>query len=258
MFATLLPSKANKRLSEKEQKRMSIDNLQLELAGKDPETVLRRALETFGNELVFATSLSPEDQIITEMIARNKWPISLVTLDTGRLFPETYTLIAETEKRYGVKIQVFFPDRVAVENLVAQKGVNSFYQSVENRKECCRIRKLEPLKRALAPYKAWICGLRREQSVTRIGAKVVEQDTLNGLVKINPLIDWTEEQVWGVIAARKIPYHPLHDQGYPSIGCACCTRAVKKTESLRAGRWWWEDPEHKECGLHAKPVGSLS
>jgi len=231
---------------------MSSDNLQLELTGKDPETVLRRAWETYGEGLVLATSLSPEDQVITEIIARNKWSIPLVTLDTGRLFPETYTLIEETEKRYGVKIQVYFPDHLAVEDLVLQKGVNSFYQSVENRKECCRIRKLEPLKRALAPYKAWICGLRREQSVTRLGTQVVEQDPLNGLVKINPLIDWTEEQVWGVIAARKIPYHPLHDQGYPSIGCACCTRAIKKTESLRAGRWWWEEPEHKECGLHAK------
>jgi phosphoadenosine phosphosulfate reductase len=229
---------------------MSKDNLQLELAGKDPETVLRRAWETFGEGLVFATSLSPEDQVITEMIARNKWPIPLVTLDTGRLFPETYALIEETEKRYGVKIQLFFPDRQSVEDLVSQKGVNSFYQSIENRKECCRIRKLDPLKRALSTYKAWICGLRREQSVTRLGTQVVEQDVLNGLVKVNPLIEWTEEQVWGVIAARKIPYHPLHDQGYPSIGCACCTRAIKKTESLRAGRWWWEEPEQKECGLH--------
>lgn len=229
---------------------MKIDTLQAELYGQDPETVLRKAWESFGEGLVFATSLAAEDQVITEMIARNKLPIPLVTLDTGRLFPETYALIEETEKRYGVKINVFFPDRTLVENLVSEKGVNGFYKSIENRKACCHVRKLEPLKRALSPYKAWICGLRREQSVTRQGTQVVEQDLLNGLVKVNPLIEWTEEQVWGVIAARKIPYHPLHDQGYPSIGCACCTRAIKKTESVRAGRWWWEEPEHKECGLH--------
>ena len=230
---------------------MNIDTLQAELNGQDSEKVLRRAWETFGEGLVFATSLAAEDQVITEMIARNKWPIPLVTLDTGRLFPETYALIEETEKRYGVKINVFFPDHHLVEQLVSEKGVNGFYHSIENRKACCHVRKLEPLKRALSPYKAWICGLRREQSVTRLGVQVVEQDLLNGLVKVNPLIEWSEEQVWGVIAARKIPYHPLHDQGYPSIGCACCTRAIKKTESLRAGRWWWEEPEQKECGLHA-------
>lgn len=230
---------------------MIIEQLNAELKERDPEIILRRAWETFGKELVFATSLAAEDQVITEMIARNHWPITLVTLDTGRLFPETYALIEETERKYGLKINVFFPDRQAVEALVAQKGVNSFYQSIENRKECCHIRKLEPLKRALSPYRAWICGLRREQSVTRCATEVVEQDHANGLVKINPLATWTEAQVWGVIAARGIPYHPLHDRGYPSIGCACCTRAIRKTEEVRAGRWWWEAPEHKECGLHA-------
>jgi len=229
---------------------MTTEELRAGLDGQSPEAVLQRTWETFGEGLVFATSLAAEDQVITEMIARNRWPIPLVTLDTGRLFPETYDLLAETERRYGLKIQVFFPDRQAVEAMVAEAGVNLFRDSVEARKRCCRVRKLEPLKRALAPYRAWICGLRREQSVTRVGVRVVEDDAANGLVKINPLADWTEQQVWGTIAARQIPYNPLHDRGYPSIGCACCTRAVTRTEDLRAGRWWWEEPEHKECGLH--------
>ncbi len=230
---------------------MTADELNGEWEGHDAEGVIRRAWEAFGEGLVFATSLAAEDQVITEIIARNGWPIPHVTLDTGRLFPETYTLLAETEKRYGVRIRVFFPDAAAVEALVAERGVNLFYESVENRKLCCRVRKLEPLRRALAPYRAWLCGLRREQSVTRAGLRVVEEDRANGLIKVNPLAGWTEQEVWGVVAARAIPYHPLHDRGYPSIGCACCTRAVARTEGVRAGRWWWEAPEHKECGLHS-------
>jgi phosphoadenosine phosphosulfate reductase len=226
--------------------------LNQELENKDPETVIRRAWDVFGNTLVFATSLAAEDQVITEIIARNRWPIPLVTLDTGRLFPETYTLLAETERRYGIKISVFFPDYAEVETLVNTNGINLFYESVENRRRCCQVRKLGPLKRALAPYRAWICGLRREQSPTRSLIHTVEDDPANGLVKVNPLAEWSEAQVWGVIAARQIPYNALHDQGFPSIGCACCTRAVRRTEDLRAGRWWWEEPEHKECGLHGQ------
>jgi phosphoadenosine phosphosulfate reductase len=230
---------------------MRADELSAVLAGLDPESIIRKALEQLGDSLVFATSLAAEDQVITDMIARNRWPIPLVTLDTGRLFPETYELIAETERRYGLRIRVFFPDSARVEAMVAEEGVNLFRGSIESRKRCCYVRKIEPLKRALAPYKAWICGLRREQSVTRTNIGVAEDDSANGLIKINPLADWTEQQVWGYIAARQVPYNPLHDQGYPSIGCACCTRAVKRTEDIRAGRWWWEQPEHKECGLHA-------
>ncbi|OQA29985.1 MAG: Thioredoxin-dependent 5'-adenylylsulfate reductase [Verrucomicrobia bacterium ADurb.Bin345] len=231
---------------------MTTEQLRVELDGKDPETVIRRAWETFGDALVFATSLAAEDQVITDIIARNAWPIPFVTLDTGRLFPETYALLAETEKRYGIRIRAFFPDSAQVEEMVAGKGVNLFYDSLENRKLCCRVRKLEPLKRALAPYRAWICGLRREQSVTRAAVRVVEDDGANGLTKVNPLAAWSEQEVWGYIAARHVPYNPLHDQGFPSIGCACCTRAVKRTEDVRAGRWWWEQPEHKECGLHGR------
>lgn len=236
---------------------MSAETWRDELEGKDPETVLRLMWERFGKSLVFATSLSAEDQIVTEMIARNKWPIPFVTLDTGRLFPETYDLLAETEKRYNIKIRIFSPKGEAVEQMVSELGVNLFYDSIANRKRCCQVRKLEPLKRALSPYRAWICGLRREQSVTRALARVVEDDALNGKVKINPLIDWTEAQVWGFIAARHVPYNPLHDKGFPSIGCACCTRAIKQTESVRAGRWWWEEPEHKECGLHRRPEAQV-
>ncbi len=229
---------------------MTTEQLREELEGKDAERIIRRALEAFGASLVFATSLAAEDQVITDIIARNRWPIPFVTLDTGRLFPETYALLAETEKRYGIKIRAFFPDSAKVEEMVAEKGVNLFYDSSENRRLCCRVRKLEPLKRALTPYRAWLCGLRREQSVTRAALHVVEDDAANGLTKVNPLAAWSEQEVWGYIAARHVPYNPLHDQGFPSIGCACCTRAVKRTEDVRAGRWWWEQPEHKECGLH--------
>lgn len=229
---------------------MTADALRAELEGKDPETVLRRAWETFGDGLVFATSLAAEDQVITDIIVRNGWPIPFVTLDTGRLFPETYEVLAETERRYGIKVKVFFPDRGQVEAMVAAQGINLFRESVAARKRCCFVRKIEPLRRALAPYKAWLCGLRREQSVTRAGVQVVEDDAANGLVKVNPLAAWSEQDVWGYIAARQVPYNPLHDRGYPSIGCACCTRAVTRTEDVRAGRWWWEEPEHKECGLH--------
>ena len=231
---------------------MTTEQLREELEGKDAERIIRRAWETFGDALVFATSLAAEDQVITDIIARNRWPIAFVTLDTGRLFPETYALLAETEKRYGIKIRAFFPDSAKVEELVAGKGVNLFYDSIGDRKLCCRVRKLEPLKRALTPYRAWLCGLRREQSVTRAAIHIVEDDAANGLTKVNPLAAWSEQELWGYIAARHVPYNPLHDQGFPSIGCACCTRAVKRTEDVRAGRWWWEQPEHKECGLHVK------
>lgn len=231
---------------------MSFERLRDELEGKDAETVIRRAWEMFGESLVFATSLAVEDQVITDMIARNRWPIPFVTLDTGRLFPETYELMSETEKRYGIKIRVFFPDPSRVEEMVNDKGINLFYDSIENRKRCCSVRKTEPLKRALSPYRAWICGLRREQSVTRIAIKGVEEDGANGLIKVNPLADWSERDVWGAVAARQIPYNVLHDRGFASIGCACCTRAVTRTEEVRSGRWWWEQPEHKECGLHGR------
>jgi phosphoadenosine phosphosulfate reductase len=174
------------------------------------------------------------------------------TLDTGRLFQETYDLIDLTEKRYKVKIKVFFPDPVQVEEMVNSRGVNLFFESMENRKLCCHIRKIEPLKRALMPLDAWISGIRRKQAVTRKKVSLVEWDELNRIYKINPLADWTEDELWDYIRANNIPYNALHDKGFPSIGCMPCTRAIEPGEDVRAGRWWWELPEFRECGLHKR------
>ncbi|MCX7049156.1 MAG: phosphoadenylyl-sulfate reductase [Candidatus Sumerlaeota bacterium] len=220
------------------------------LDGSNADAILEWAIATFGARLAFATSLGLEDQILTEMIAAHRPETKIFTLDTGRLFAETYDLIRRTESRYGLRIQVYFPDAVSVERLAAAYGINIHRESVELRKECCRARKIEPLRRALHGMDAWICGLRREQSVTRKENAAVEWDEHNGLIKVNPLIHWTDNQVRAYIRDHRIPYHPLHDQGYASIGCACCTRAIEPGEDARAGRWWWEHPEHKECGLH--------
>ena len=227
-----------------------IIKLQEELAGRSAEDILRRTAEEFSGETVFASALGAEDQVISDLLSRLKLNIPAITLDTGRLFNETYQLLQQTELRYGIRFKVYFPDRDAVETMVAEHGVNLFLDSVEKRKHCCRVRKIEPLQRALSGYKVWICGLRREQSVTRSAVHAVDWDEANQMIKINPLADWSEAQVWEYIAAYGVPYNQLHDQGYPSIGCAGCTRAVKRTEDVRAGRWWWELPEQKECGLH--------
>lgn len=214
------------------------------------EEVLEWTAEKFGNEVVFASSLGLEDQVITDMIHRLGLNIDIFTLDTGRLFNETYSLIAETEKRYNIKIKIFFPDSQAVEKMVREKGINLFYKGQEERKRCCHVRKIEPLQRALAPYSAWLCGLRKEQSITRQNLHIAEWDNANSLLKINPLINWTEKDVWDYVRKNNVPYNQLHDQGFLSIGCACCTRAIKTGEGIRDGRWWWEKPEDKECGLH--------
>ena len=224
--------------------------LQNELNGLSEVEVLKKVAAKYEGKIAFATSLGAEDQVITDMIARNNINIPIFTLDTGRVFNESYDLLAETQKKYDIAIDVYFPERSDVEAMVNEKGVNLFYDSIENRKECCRVRKLVPLARALAPNDSWICGLRREQSVTREELGIAEWDGKHEMVKINPLIEWSEEQVWEYIKKNDVPYNKLHDQGFLSIGCACCTRAVKKGEDVRAGRWWWEAPEHKECGLH--------
>jgi phosphoadenosine phosphosulfate reductase len=195
--------------------------------------------------------MGAEDQVILDMISRLELDIPVFTLDTGRIFNETYELIAASEKKYGKKIKVFSPKSENVEKMVSEHGVNLFFQSVELRKECCRVRKLEPLARALKPYSAWICGLRREQAVTRSDTGVIELDA-KGRIKINPLVNWSEQDVWDYIHKYDVPYNKLHDQGFLSIGCASCTRAVAPGEHTRAGRWWWETPEQKECGLHFK------
>lgn len=202
---------------------------------------------------VFANSYGAEDMVITHLIASNNLPIEGFSLDTGRLPPETYTLMQKVEETYTAHpVKVYFPDTAATEKYVRENGINAFYNSVEMRKECCRIRKIDPLRRALSGKKAWITGLRREQSPTRKDLGNQEFDKDNGLEKFNPLIEWTEKDVWDYIRANNIPYNELHDKFYPSIGCGPCTRAVAMGEDVRAGRWWWENPETKECGLHIK------
>lgn len=198
-----------------------------------------------------------EDQVITHMIAKEGLPIKIFTLDTGRMFPETYDLIATTERRYGLRIRILFPDAAAVEEMVAQGGVNLFRDSVENRRRCCHVRKIEPLRRVLREADAWVCGLRAEQSADRAAVTTLSWDEANGLPKVCPLHDWTWDQVRDYATAHDVPVHPLHAHGFVSIGCAPCTRAIRPGEPFRAGRWWWESESHKECGLHGVGTRTL-
>jgi len=230
----------------------NIDQLNELWSGLTAKEILEKACVLFGNKISFATSLGAEDQIITYLISKTDPSVTIFTLDTGRVFPETYDLLHKTVNRYGMQIKSYYPDTVQVEKMVNTKGINLFYESIENRKLCCHVRKIVPLRRALQGMDAWITGLRREQSVTRTDLKVVEWDAGNGLIKINPLLDWSEEQVWDFIDSNSIPNNELHKKGFPSIGCQPCTRAIEKGEDLRAGRWWWEMPDSKECGLHGK------
>lgn len=225
--------------------------MNLEQKIEEAKATLRRIEAEFA-PAVFANSLGAEDMVLTDLIARYAPGIAMFSLDTGRLPQETYDLMKAVVDRYGVRLQVYFPDRQAVEDFVSARGVNAFYDSIELRKECCRIRKVEPLGRALAGNKAWVTGMRREQAPTRQNLGVSEWDADNGLHKFNPLIDWTQIDVWSYIREFKVPYNALHDRHYPSIGCAPCTRAISVGEDVRAGRWWWEDPENKECGLHKR------
>ncbi|NOY36757.1 MAG: phosphoadenylyl-sulfate reductase [Chlorobi bacterium] len=217
-----------------------------------PEEIIRYFLAEFEGKVAISSSMGIEDQVLTDMAVKINPEVKIFTLDTGRLFPETYDLIRKTNGYYGVKIQVYFPESGDVEAMVNEKGINLFYESIEYRKQCCHVRKLKPLSRALKPLDAWICGLRTEQSVTRILTRHVEWDEKNGLIKVNPLSEWLGKDIWDYVHKHNVPYNPLHDQGFPSIGCQPCTRAVKPGEDLRAGRWWWEQPEQKECGLHRK------
>jgi phosphoadenosine phosphosulfate reductase len=218
--------------------------------------VLQQAAREFA-PVTFANSLGAEDMVLTDLIAKHQPDISLFSLDTGRLPQETYDLMQKVRERYSVPLQVFYPDATQVEQYVAQHGVNGFYDGVENRKACCNVRKVQPLKRALAGKKAWITGMRREQAVTRGSLEVSSFDADHGLQKFNPLLDWTNAEVWEYIKANDVPYNALHDQFYPSIGCAPCTRAITPGEDIRAGRWWWEDPQNKECGLHVGKTSAL-
>ncbi|MEA4976864.1 MAG: phosphoadenylyl-sulfate reductase [Paludibacter sp.] len=223
-----------------------------QFAGKSPEFVLTYFLHAYSGRIALSSSLSVEDQMLTDMIANIAPATRIFTLDTGRLFPETYSLIERTRMKYPITLEIFFPDAAEVESMVRKNGINLFYESAELRKKCCQVRKIQPLKRAFQGLEVWICGLRREQSVTRQDMQLIEWDASNGLIKLNPLIDYTEAQIWEYIKTNQVPYNKLHECGFPSIGCQPCTRAIKPGEDVRAGRWWWENPEQKECGLHKR------
>jgi phosphoadenosine phosphosulfate reductase len=232
--------------------RTEIKQLNLEFQNETPENILKRVLSIFGERIALSSSLGAEDQVLTDMIMKIESSARIFTLDTGRLFPETYDLIDRTSRKYKTKIEIFFPDHQKVEKMVNSKGINLFYESITNRKECCHLRKIEPLQRAFKTMDAWICGLRASQAITRQNINLIEWDENNKLIKINPLAHWSEEKVWQYIKANKVPYNTLHDKGFPSIGCQPCTRAIQTGEDLRAGRWWWENPDTKECGLHKR------
>ncbi|NHA03068.1 phosphoadenylyl-sulfate reductase [Mucilaginibacter sp. HC2] len=227
-----------------------VKHIQKVIAGLDPVDALRELAELFPGEIVFSTSFGWEDQAISHMIFANNLPIKVFTLETGRLFRETYSVWSSTMDRYKQAIHAYYPDRDLLEEMVNKKGPNSFYESVENRKECCGIRKIEPLKRALKGNKLWITGIRADQSANRLDMENVEWDEQNQLAKFHPIFSWTLDDVKDYIKQYNIPYNSLHDKGFPSIGCMPCTRAVAEGEDFRAGRWWWEDQSKKECGLH--------
>ncbi|MBX2949097.1 MAG: phosphoadenylyl-sulfate reductase [Crocinitomicaceae bacterium] len=212
--------------------------------------LLTEMTETPGVAAAFSTSMSLEDQVITDVIFKNNLPIRVFTLDTGRLFNESYSVLSSTRNHYGKEIETYYPDAEALQELITTKGPNLFYESVENRKSCCHIRKVEPLNRALSGVNVWITGLRAEHSDNRTGLSVFEWDASRQLTKVNPLIHWTTEDVRSYIRNNHVPYNTLQDKGFISLGCQPCTRAVKEGEPFRAGRWWWEDHSKKECGLH--------
>lgn len=225
----------------------------LELNHQEPFDLLKSVTDVMGCHIVHANSFSLEDVVITHMMHQIHPRFKSFVLDTGRLNPETYDVIDRIQKKYQLDIEIIFPKNGSVEKMVKEKGINLFYESVENRKLCCQIRKVEPLNRVLKKYAAWICGLRRGQSPTREKINKVEVDANhNDMIKVNPLVDWSLDQVRAYIKKFSIPYNRLYDQGYQSIGCAPCTRAIGPKDPERAGRWWWENPETKECGLHSR------
>jgi len=217
---------------------------------KDPLELLTGLLKLNKEKLTFSTSMSAEDQVITDIIFRNDLDIDVFTLDTGRMFPETYTTFQSILDKYQKAVKVYFPDATEVESLMTAKGAFSFYDSVENRKQCCEIRKVKPLKRALQGKTIWITGIRSEHSQHRTDMQKIEWDAVNNITKVHPLLHWSNNEVWTYIKVNNVPYNSLHEKGFVSIGCQPCTRAVKEGEDFRAGRWWWEDENKKECGLH--------
>ncbi len=222
-----------------------------ELESKSAEEILQWALEEFKDKVALASSFGAEDVVLIDMMVKINPKARIFTLDTGRLNQETYDVMDKIREKYKISLEIMFPKTEAVEQMVRERGMNLFYQSIENRKLCCGIRKVEPLNRALKTLDAWITGLRRDQVVTRTAIKKVDVDVDHGgIIKLNPLADWSWQQVLDYVKQHDVPYNVLHDRGYPSIGCAPCTRAIKPGEDFRAGRWWWERPEQKECGLH--------
>lgn len=216
------------------------------------QEILKDALEKYGDKIALASSFGAEDVVLIDMMMKIDPGARVFTLDTGRLNQETYDVMDAARRKYGLTIQTMFPEAAPVAEMVEKDGFNLFYDSLENRKLCCKLRKVVPLRRALGELDAWTTGLRREQAVTRADLHAVEWDEGFGLLKLNPLVNWTEADVWDYIKENEVPYNALHDQDYPSIGCEPCTRAIKPGEDVRAGRWWWETPEQKECGLHVK------
>ena len=222
-----------------------------QISGVKIADALRLLANEFPGQVTFSSSFSEEDQVLSHIILKNEIPISIFTLDTGRLFAETYATWSATNEKYGTKIKAFYPDRNLLEEYIDEKGPNGFYESVANRKECCFIRKVEPLKKALAGNAVWITGLRAEHSPERKNHELIEWDEANKIIKYNPILHWSTQEVKEFISKNNVPYNSLHDKGFVSIGCAPCTRAIKPGEDFRAGRWWWEDSNKKECGLHA-------
>lgn len=231
---------------------MNTADLNLKFKDSSAEEVLKYFLNEFKDKAALSSSFGVEDQVLTHMMMGLGYRTNIFTLDTGRLHPQTYDVMDATNLKYNINIKVCFPDAASVEELYLCQGVNGFYESLENRKECCYVRKIEPLQRALEKLDVWITGLRASQSVTREDLNIVEYDETNKVIKVNPLLNWSEKDVWDFVKQNRVPYNKLHDEGYPSIGCAPCTRAVAQGEDVRSGRWWWENPEHKECGLHIK------
>ena len=227
-----------------------LEDIKQQIKGLDPVAAFSLLANRFPGQIVFSTSFGWEDQVITHMIFTNDLPVKVFTLETGRLFPETYYVWNRTMEMYEKPIHAYYPNNELLEKMVNEKGPSSFYESVENRKECCGIRKVEPLKRALSGNKCWVTGIRAEQSVNRHDMHNLEWDEQNNLIKFHPIYDWTLDQVKEYIRIHNVPYNTLHDRGFPSIGCQPCTRAVQPGEDFRAGRWWWEDQSKKECGLH--------
>ncbi|HZY37514.1 MAG TPA: phosphoadenylyl-sulfate reductase [Mucilaginibacter sp.] len=233
------------------------EELKQQTRGLSPVEALTFLADAFPGKVIFSTSFGWEDQVVTHMIFDNNLPIKVFTLETGRLFPETYYVWNRTMEIYGQPIHAYYPRQDLLEQMVTKKGPNSFYESVDNRKECCNIRKVEPLKRALAGNDIWITGIRAEQSPNRQHMDNIEWDEVNNLVKFHPIYHWHLDEVKEYIKLYNIPYNTLHDRGFPSIGCAPCTRAVQPGEDFRAGRWWWEDQSKKECGLHETHAANL-